>query len=198
MQDVKDKILASVRAIVLTEGYAALSTRKVASDAGVPLSQIHYHFGSKERLVLATLVLEDQRLQERQRALYAGDEPLSVQWRRACDYFDRDLESGYVRLLQELTAAGWSDELVNSRIRQLTEEWRAVLADAFRRSATRGVDFAPFDVDQLVALTAAAFIGAESMILSGLESADLPIRTALRVIGDLLERAENNTMEVSS
>ena len=29
------------------DGYANLSTRRVADSAGVPLSQIHYHFGSK-------------------------------------------------------------------------------------------------------------------------------------------------------
>ena len=32
---------------------AGLSTRDVAAAAGVPLSQIHYHFGSKQSLVLA-------------------------------------------------------------------------------------------------------------------------------------------------
>ena len=32
---------------LLADGYAGLSTRKVAQLAGVPLSQVHYHFGSK-------------------------------------------------------------------------------------------------------------------------------------------------------
>lgn len=191
MSDVKDRILAATRATVLAEGYAASSLRKVAARAGVPLSQIHYHFGSKEQLVLATLVAEDARLLHRQQALYAGDEPLSVQWRRACDYLDEDLDSGYVRLLHELTAAGWSNDSVKAELQRLTKAWRKVLTDAFGRTAERGVDFGPFTVEHVVALVAAAFVGAESMVLTGHECPAMPVREALRAVGDVLETAEN-------
>ena len=46
----EDRILAAARACLLRSGYAAVSTRAVADDAGVPLSQIHYHFGSKRQI----------------------------------------------------------------------------------------------------------------------------------------------------
>ena len=39
-------ILDAARTRLLADGYARLSTRKVAQEAGVPLSQVHYHFGS--------------------------------------------------------------------------------------------------------------------------------------------------------
>ena len=190
MSEVKDRILAATRATVLAEGYAALSMRKVAASAGVPLSQIHYHFGSKEQLVLATLLAEDARLLHRQQALYAGDEPLSVQWRRACDYLDEDVESGYVRILHELTAAGWSNDSVKAELLRLLEGWREVLTEGFGSAARRGVDFGPLTVEQVVALVAAAFIGAESMILTGQESTAMPVRAALRAVGDVIEAAE--------
>ena len=45
---------AAVKSLV-RDGFAALSTRAVAQGAGVPLSQIHYHFGSKQGLLLAVL-----------------------------------------------------------------------------------------------------------------------------------------------
>jgi AcrR family transcriptional regulator len=198
MADTKASILAATRAIVLAEGYAALSTRKVAEAAGVPLSQLHYHFGSKERLVLATLEAEDARLLHRQEELYAGEEPLSAQWRRACDYLDEDVKSGYVRLLQELMAAGWSNAAVNAEIRRIMEGWRMVLIDAFRRAEARGVSFGPFTVDQVEALTGAMFVGAESMILSGFEGPARPVRESLRAVGGLLEMAESRaSVEVS-
>ena len=47
-----NRILVAVREVVLESGFAALSTRAVADRAGVPLSQIHYHFGSKEQMIL--------------------------------------------------------------------------------------------------------------------------------------------------
>ena len=49
------RILTAARAALLESGFAALSTRSVAEKAGVPLSQIHYHFRSKEQLILAML-----------------------------------------------------------------------------------------------------------------------------------------------
>ena len=54
------------RGRLLADGYAGLSTRKVAEEAGVPLSQLHYHFGSKQGLILALLEEENQRRLERQ------------------------------------------------------------------------------------------------------------------------------------
>ena len=49
------------RTRLLADGYAGLSTRKVAQEAGVPLSQVHYHFGSKGGMVLALLEAENRR-----------------------------------------------------------------------------------------------------------------------------------------
>ena len=54
-------ILDAARTRLLADGYAGLSTRKVAQEAGVPLSQVHYHFGSKGGMVLALLEAENQR-----------------------------------------------------------------------------------------------------------------------------------------
>ena len=41
-------LLEAAKKILRQNGYAGLSTRGVAEAAGVPLSQIHYHFGSKQ------------------------------------------------------------------------------------------------------------------------------------------------------
>ena len=49
-QDTRLRILAAAKGVLLDAGYANLSTRGIAEAAGVPLSQIHYHFGSKQKL----------------------------------------------------------------------------------------------------------------------------------------------------
>ena len=46
-------ILAAARSILTRDGATALSTRSVATEAGVSLSLIHYHFGSRELLSLS-------------------------------------------------------------------------------------------------------------------------------------------------
>src|SRR5262245_14909446 len=110
--DVATKILESARSCLLTDGFANLSTRKVAERAGVPLSQIHYHFGGKQSMILALLDHENQRLVDRQREMYATSVPLWKRYEQACYFLDDDLASGYVRVLQEMIAAGWSDGAV--------------------------------------------------------------------------------------
>lgn len=187
-------ILDATRALVLEQGYASLSTRKVAARATVPLSQIHYHFGSKEQLVLRMLDAENERLLERQSRLYAGDEPLSQQWAQACDYLDEDLESGYVRILHEMLAAGLSSALVGERVHSMIQGWTRVLTEAANRHAAHGFSFAPLTIEHVVALTSAAFIGSEILILAGHEK-ELPLREALRALGTLIEMGEQTTMQ---
>ncbi len=190
MTNTRTAILNATRVVVLEDGYAALTTRKVAELADVPLSQIHYHFGSKQRLVAATLDAENTMMVERQTALYDGPEPLSEQWSRACDYLDADLASGYVRILQELTAAGWSDPEIKVQIQRVLASWQTVLTGAVNRASKLGMPFGPLSAADVVALTIAVFVGAESMILSGAETDTAPIRDALRSIGRLIGSAE--------
>ncbi len=64
--DTRTQLLAAGKSALLESGYAELSTRRIADAAGVPLSQIHYHFGSRQNLVLAVLADENARLLERQ------------------------------------------------------------------------------------------------------------------------------------
>jgi AcrR family transcriptional regulator len=64
-----ERILDATKHSLLEDGYAALSTRGIAERAGVPLSQIHYHFGSKGQLVLSLLEAENELRLERQTAM---------------------------------------------------------------------------------------------------------------------------------
>lgn len=120
-------ILSAAKQCLLEIGYARLSTRRIAVAAGVPLSQIHYHFGSKQNLVLEVLAEENRRLLDRQTDMYNQDMPLWKRWEQACDFLDDDLESGYVRVLQEMMAAGWSDEEIAASVRANLMGWFELL-----------------------------------------------------------------------
>src|SRR6187397_3103950 len=103
-------LLEAAKKVLHQKGYSGLSTRDVAAAAGVPLSQIHYHFGSKQGLMLALFDYLNAQLLDRQNAMFHDTTlSLSQRWDRACDYLDEDIASGYVRVLQELIAASWSD-----------------------------------------------------------------------------------------
>ena len=185
------RILFAVREVVLESGFAALSTRAVADRAGVPLSQIHYHFGSKEQMIVAMLRVESDSLVKRQAHMFALDLPLAERWSLACDYLDDDLDSGYVRVLQEMMAAGWSSVEVRDAVAGVLAAWSGVLTEVVRRGRAAGANFGAFETAEIVALVMSAFLGAESLILLGVDRNQLPIRGALRRVGDALAALES-------
>jgi AcrR family transcriptional regulator len=183
-------ILDAARSRLLADGYAGLSTRKVAEEAGVSVSQLHYHFGSKQGLILALLEEENQRRLERQTRMYAEDAPLWQRYERACDFLEDDLGSGYVRVLQEMVAAGWSNREVCDAVRELVSGWVALLAEVAREAERRFGTLGPFTAEELATLVASAFFGSEALLLLGFDREVLPIRSALRRVGVLIRQLE--------
>jgi AcrR family transcriptional regulator len=187
--DTRALILEAARGRLLADGYAGLSTRKVAEQARVPVSQLHYHFGSKQGLILALFAEENQRRLDRQRDMYAQDLPLWRRYERACDYLEDDLDSGYVRVLQEMIAAGWSNRGVCEAVRELLSGWFRLLADVVRE-AGRYRSLGPFTAEELAALVGSAFLGSEELLLLGFDRQLLPIRAALRRVAVVLRQLE--------
>jgi AcrR family transcriptional regulator len=185
-------LLEAAKKVLRKNGYAGLSTRDVAAAAGVPLSQIHYHFGSKQGMVLALFEYLNAQLLDRQQAMF-GDPTLklSEQWDLACQYLDEDIASGYVRVLQELIAASWADAGVAKVIRVGAMGWLDLLVQLARKAERELGGLGPFSLEEAAALIANAFIGAESLYLLGLEKKGLPLRQALRRVGDLIRMAES-------
>jgi AcrR family transcriptional regulator len=184
-------LLEAAKKMLRQNGYAALSTRDVANAAGVPLSQIHYHFGSKQGLVLALFEYLNAQLLDRQNAMFGDTRlKLSEQWDRACDYLDDDIASGYVRVLQELIAASWADPAVAQVVRTALMGWNDLIVGVARRAEREFGGVGPFTPEEVGAFAANAFIGAESLFLLGMEKKGSPVRQALRRIGDLVRSAE--------
>ncbi len=86
-------LLGAAKKVLNQKGYSGLSTREVAAAAGAPLSQIHYHFGSKQGLVLALFEYLNAQLLDRPGRVVPRTPALKLaeQWDRACDYLDDDI-----------------------------------------------------------------------------------------------------------
>ena len=185
-------ILEAAKKVLRQNGHSGLSTRDVAAAADVPLSQIHYHFGSKQGMMLALFDYLNAQLLDRQQALF-GDTSLTLseQWDRACDYLDEDIASGYVRVLQELIAASWHDADVAKLVRADLMKWVELIVTVARRAeqTTPGV-LGPFTAEEVGAFAANCFIGAESLYLLGLEKKGSPVRQVLRRVGALIRAGE--------
>jgi AcrR family transcriptional regulator len=184
-------LLEAAKTVLRQKGYAGLSTRDVATAAGVPLSQIHYHFGSKQGLVLALFEYLNAQLLDRQNALFGDTNlKLSEQWDRACDYLDDDIASGYVRVLQELTAASWADAEVAKVVRAGLITWFNLITELARKAERELGGLGPLSAEEVAALIGCAFMGAESLYLLGGEKQGVPVRQALRRFGELMRVAE--------
>lgn len=184
------RITDAARVSLLAEGYAGLSTRKVADAAGVPLSQIHYHFGGKQGLVLALLDRENTMLVERQRTMYGREEPLWKRYEQACDFLDEDLESGYVRVLQEMISAGWSDPEVASQVIAMVKAWLDVLLEVTREAEERFGSLGPMSAEDVAGLIGLAFLGGEAVTLLDQDGWGQRVRSWLRSFGAVIKQAE--------
>lgn len=189
--DTRTLLLAAAEKCLRESGYSGLSTRRVADAAAMPLSQIHYHFGSKEALLLALLEHQNRRLLERQEATFAADLPLWKRWEKACDYLDEDIASGYVRVLQEMIAAGWSNPEIAAAVRRFLAGWYVLLNRLAKEAAQRYGSLGTVKPDDVASLVGSAFIGAEALLLLGFEEEGLPIRRALRRFGALLRSLDS-------
>jgi AcrR family transcriptional regulator len=187
----RELILDAAREVIGQAGYAGTTTRAVAEQAGVRLSLVHYHFGGKQQLLRALLEHENERLLERQQALYAGPEPLAEKWLRACDYLLADLRSGYVRVLWELWAIGLGEPELAAHWREALDGWLSLLEHVTADWAEEhGVDL-PVSPRAVAALVASAFLGAEAQILAGMREQDAPNIEALRACAGLIAGLEH-------
>lgn len=189
-------LLEAAQKILIEQGYAGLSTRRVADAAGMPMSQIQYHFGSKEGMVLALFEAMNSALLDRQQAMF-GDPalPLSRQWALACDFLEDDLNSGYVQVLQELIAAGWSNPAIRDAVAEALDGWQRLLVLVARRAVRRLGVTSPFPPEEIAALVSVMFLGAEAQILLGRDGPQVPHRHALRRIGAMIEMLETRPMD---
>jgi len=184
-------LLEAAKKVLRQNGHSGLSTRDVAAAAGVPLSQIHYHFGSKQGLMLALFDYLNAQLLDRQNAMFHDSAlTLSQRWDRACDYLDEDIASGYVRVLQELIAASWSDPTVAKVVRTGLMGWFELIVGVACQAERELGGLGPFSTAEIATLTGGAFIGGESLYLLGLEKQGSPVRQALRRVGDAIRIAE--------
>ena len=182
-------ILGAAFRILAREGYQGLPARSVAEEAGTNLALGNYYFGGKKGMLLALYErLEHDRFR-RQKSMYADpNEPLSSKFRRAIEFYRKDLSDGFVRVHHELQDQGFADPALAERAKQRVVSWSQLLEDvAAQYLPELGVSL---PADRLVAGFAAFWYGMEQHHLLGLNEAEVPYFAVLDGIGDWLEQRE--------
>ncbi|MDQ3662986.1 MAG: TetR family transcriptional regulator [Actinomycetota bacterium] len=148
-----EDLLDAAERLLIREGHAAISTRRVAEEAGLNHGLVHYYFGSIDELLVQVLERFTQRLIERQREMYALDVPFIEKWRTAMIYLDADEASGYQKLWLELQALSWNRPELRERVASVNAMWREVVTEAFTvASRDYGIEADTFPVPAIVSL----------------------------------------------
>ena len=130
-RDATEALLDAAERMLVSDGYAAITTRRVAAEAGVNHGLVHYYFGSMEELLLQVLERFTGRLIARQREMYDADVPFIEKWRSAMAYLEDDYRAGYPKIWLELQAMAWNRPEMRLRLLRVDDEWRSTLRKAF-------------------------------------------------------------------
>ena len=165
--ETEQALLDAAERLLVEAGAAGITTRRVAEEAGVNHGLVHYYFGSVEQLLVRVLERFTERLIERQRALYASDEPLVEKWRTAMRYLVGE-DATYEKIWLELQALAWNRPELRGRLAHVDAEWRSVLTDAFEEPRRElGIDM---PLEALVALVMTFNIGIIVERLGGIQT----------------------------
>ena len=176
----REAILDAAERMLISDGHAGVTTRKLAAEANVNQGLIHYYFGSMEEVLLQVFERFSARLLDRQRAMYAADVPFIEKWRSAMGFLDEDLESGYPKIWLELQALGWNRPALQERLQAVHSQWWAVLREAFGKAFDEyGLEDGPLSLDAWVALVVTFNEGVQLDRLSGISTGHAEMLAAI-------------------
>jgi AcrR family transcriptional regulator len=133
--ETEQRFLDAAERLLVDVGYAAITTRKLANEAGANVGLVHYYFGSMEEVFMQVLERFTNRLIARQRAMYSAPGPYIEKWRAAMRYLDDDRP--YQKIWWELQAMAWNHAEIRARVAAVHRAWRDAMRDAVGQALVR-------------------------------------------------------------
>jgi AcrR family transcriptional regulator len=188
----RERILDATFRRLVSEGYAALSVREIAKDAGVNHALINYHFRSKDQLVIDVLDAVNQRLLSRQASMYQSAGTFAQKWADARRFYEDDLASGFVRLQAELWAASLSDPDLREKFLPRLMAWKKLVLGAVREAVAAlqaaGTKLpSPFTPEVIACWISEFWLGMEFVDMLGVKEDRAQHHAALDAVQWLLE-----------
>lgn len=132
--DTRSLILDATELLMVEEGYAGVSSRKVGIRAGLKSNIVHYYFRTMDDLFVAAFHRLEDRYDERFARAAASDAPIHQLWALARDV-------GSAKLIMEFTALASHRPAVREIIGRSARRDRRVMAGALESIFARyGLD----------------------------------------------------------
>jgi len=132
-----------------------------------------------------------ERILVRQRAMYADPSlPFIEKWRKAMNFIDEDLATGYPKIWFELQAMAYNRAEFRERLRHVNEQWDALLTDAIDGALKAyHVDRRKFPADAMSTLVRTFNLGLLAERLIGFDKGH---ESLLKMIDNLLQRLQKD------
>ncbi|MEU5880506.1 TetR/AcrR family transcriptional regulator [Spirillospora sp. NPDC047279] len=121
--ETRTAILDATQQIMLEEGYAAVSSRRVAERAGVNSALVYYYFGAMDDLFIATFRRGADRTFRRQAEALSSEQPLWALWETIHDI-------PHTALTMEFVALANHRKAIRSEITQSSQRFRKMHLEA--------------------------------------------------------------------
>jgi AcrR family transcriptional regulator len=177
----RDMLVDATSQIMVEEGYAAATSRRVAAAAGVKPALVHYYFPTMDELYLAVFRRGAAIYLETQQAALASDRPLHAFWAILTEPKD-------TRLLLEFMGLANHRKEIKAEIAAWSDRWREQQITALNFIAREhNIDADEFPPAAIAVLIAA--IGRTLILEQGL-GADAGHKEAIALVNRLLDRFE--------
>lgn len=144
----RDMLIGATVQIMVEEGYAAATSRRVAAKAGVKPALVHYYFPTMDELYLDVFRRGAAAYLERQKEALASDRPLHALW-------DTLIEPKDARLLLEFMGLANHRKEIRTEIATWSERWRdmqiTALKSVQRENDLEEKDFPPAGIAVVIA-----------------------------------------------
>lgn len=144
----RDMLIDATIGIMIDEGYAAATSRRVAAEAGVKPALVHYYFPTMDELYLNVFRRGAAAYLERQRRALASDRPLHAFWETLIEPKD-------TRLLLEFMGLANHRKEIRTEIAAWSDRWREVQITALnfivREHGLDTGDFPPAGIAVIIA-----------------------------------------------
>jgi AcrR family transcriptional regulator len=156
-------LIAATSQIMVEEGYAAATSRRVAAQAGVKPALVHYYFPTMDDLYLAVFRIGATGYLESQQKALASDRPLHAFWETLVAPKD-------TRLLLEFIGLANHRKEIRAEIAAWSERWREQQITALN-FIVREHDLDPDDFPPAALAFVIAAIGRTLILEEGLGTA---------------------------
>ena len=190
----REAILEATFQRVASDGYSQLNIREIAREAGVNHALINYHFRNKQQLVLEVLDQANRRLLARQQDMYAQPDAVSEKWRKACEFYEEDVRSGFIKLMMELMAASFSDPILRAGYLPRFLAWRRVVDAAAQDAIAQHSLDLPISAQAISTVIGCFWIGMEAEMALGVAETDGHHREAMGAMLSLLRLIEKRRL----